>query len=139
MGNYISSENKYWIKRKGIGFLRQDIFLKHLSVINDDTVTITVQRDHTVFEVEVVLANKEEIQLLNPTELKSGYSWDIKDNLNIAYFNIEESKIDYEFEAEVSRFFEEINKANIDYVVGPFVQYYLIRVLLNSHKKQACS
>ena len=105
MGNYISSENKYWIKRKGIGFLRQDIFLKHLSVINDDTVTITVQRDHTVFEVEVVLANKEEIQLLNPTELKSGYSWDIKDNLNIAYFNIEESKIDYEFEAEVSRFF----------------------------------
>lgn len=117
LSEYISSENEYWMKHKGLGFLRQEIFLEHFSFINDDSVKITVERDHTIFDIDLKLVTNEDIQLLNSIEQHTWYSWDFRENLNIGYFNIEESNISAEFEKEVAHFFYEVSKANIDNVI----------------------
>lgn len=117
MDKFISSENEFWLKVKGKNFLRHEIFLKQLSLINDDSVTLTVERDDTLLEIDVVLVSKEDMQLLKANEERPWFSWEIKQDLNIGYFNIEESRISDEYEEEVSVFFEEVNKASIDNVV----------------------
>lgn len=116
MSKVISSENEYWVKEQGKNFLKMELFLRSLSVLKNDTVTLTIDRNNEILTLDVDLINDEE-QEMNDKKESIWYHWEIISNGTIGYFEIIESKYTQLFDRQVFRFFKEIERNNIDKIM----------------------
>jgi len=112
MKSIIPAENEYLRKQRASAFLTHEFFLRAMSVLDGDSVTIVTKRDNEKLLHELILKSSSDINISNE-DTSGWYDWKIYDKYNIGYFELRESKIDSDYEKEVKNFFEEVNRQRI--------------------------
>ncbi|MGD6857063.1 S41 family peptidase [Bacillus infantis] len=115
LSKLISAENEYWEKKTSLALLHYEIFLKEISIAEkDDTVKATIERDGKQLKAEVKLL---ENNYITTGQSKEWFNWEIQQDRNIAYFNLDTCLDTIGYQSAVDSFFQETVEKGIDNIV----------------------
>ncbi|MCA1035042.1 hypothetical protein LCL90_10435 [Bacillus infantis] len=115
LSKLISAENEYWEKKTSLALLHYEIFLKEASIAEkDDTVKATIERDGKQLKAEVKLL---ENNYSTTGQSKEWFNWEIQQDRNIAYFNLDTCLDTIGYQSAVDSFFQETVEKGIDNIV----------------------
>ncbi|MDY7221441.1 S41 family peptidase [Halalkalibacterium halodurans] len=109
--NVISHENKHWVKALTFSYLRRDMILEYLSVLDEGEVSITFERDGVIHSENIALISIDD-WMINKPESYSKMFFD-----NVAYIAINESVYDKEYERFIDSFFKEVHEKGIQTII----------------------
>ncbi|MEN8700162.1 S41 family peptidase [Bacillus infantis] len=115
LSKLISAEHEYWEKKTSLVLFHYDIFLKGLSITEKDhTIKTTIERDGKQLKAAVKLLDN------NPStsgHSKEWFNWEILQDRNIAYFNLDLCLDSISYQSAVDAFFLETVEKGIDNIV----------------------
>lgn len=114
----ISAENEEWVKMRGSGVMITDSFLKHLNLVKEDTVEISVKRNGKILSLNLPF-NKKNVQESMNTPFDTGngnYSYTINEDLSLGILQINACIFDEEYKNTLQNFFAEVNQLKINHV-----------------------
>jgi C-terminal processing protease CtpA/Prc len=115
LSKLISAENEYWEKKTSLVLFHYEIFLKGLSITEKDgTIKTTIERDGKQLKAAVKLLDN------NPGtsgHSKEWFNWEILQDRNIAYFNLDTCLDTFGYQSAVDSFFQETVEKGIGNIV----------------------
>ncbi|MBY0010046.1 S41 family peptidase [Paenibacillus typhae] len=113
----IPAENNQWIRVQGTTLLRVEALLRHLGLVSNNRVAITVKRGTASITEAFTLTDKLTHKEYNPyPENDVPFSYTFEDNLSLGIFQLNTCENTRKYQVTVQQFFDEVKARGIQHV-----------------------
>lgn len=113
----IPAENKQWVRVQGTTLLRVEALLRHLGLVPNDRVEVTVKRGTASITEAFTLTDKLTQKEYNPyPEGDVPFSYTFEDDLSLGIFQLNTCENTRKYQVTVQQFFDEVKARGIQHV-----------------------
>lgn len=113
----VPAENDQWVRMQGTSLLRAAFFLRHLGLIMEDQVEVTVQRGTESISATMPVTGKQLSNEYSPyPKADPPFSYIFEDELSLGIFQLNTCENNRQYQNTVKQFFEDVKARDIKHI-----------------------